>query len=262
MTSRPHSAATGVEIFLRLPLAAKNDYNASDSNGNLVDGRQAHMQDAQTPRPQTTTNRQPGLGLGEAEREQRRREILNAARVLFAQKGYEATTMAEIAEGSRLAVGTLYKFFKDKRDLYQTLVAETVQDFEHQLTAALRDPPDDELAQLQHFIELGAELFIKHLPIVRVYYSETGAAFLYATAGLEDEAFLSYRRIVVALAETFRRGIEKGVFVDIDPNVLAIGLEGVHNAFLTALVRDPESYTLAQIADYTKRMFFDAVVRR
>ena len=239
---------------------AENDYNGSVDCEMLIEIRQDHMEKAETHRPTSTTQRQSVEP--NDERGQRRRAILDAARTRFAQKGYEATTMAEIAEGSRLAVGTLYKFFKDKRDLYQTLVAETVQDFERRLIDALREPQDDELGQLHHFIDLGSEMFFEHLPIVRVYFSETGAAFLYATAGLEDDAFLSYRRILVALADTLQRGIEKGIFVDIDPNVLAIGLEGVHNAFLTALVRDPNSYTQAQIADYTKRVFFDTVLKR
>lgn len=200
-------------------------------------------------------------GARPSERAQRRQTVLQAAKSLFEQKGYGATTMAEIAAASGLAVGTLYKSFKDKRDLYQTLVAETVQDFERQLTAVLREPPDGELTQLHRFIDLGSELFIKHLPIMRVYFSETGAAFLYATTGLEDEAFASYRRIVKALEETFRRGVAKGTFTDLDPAALASGLEGVHNAFLGALVRDPDSYTAEQVAEYTKRIFFDAVGR-
>lgn len=218
------------------------------------------MQRFETPETSQATKRQPNQR--EPDREHRRREILDAARSFFEQKGYEATTMAEIAQAAHLAVGTLYKFFKDKRDLYQTLVAETMEDFERQLTAALREPPDDEIAQLHRYIDLGAELFVKHLPIIRVYFSETGAAFLFATAGLEDEAFLSYRRIVAAVEETFRAGIEKGLFIDLDPAVLAMGLEGVHNAFLTALVREPGSYTPEQIATYTKRIFFGAVARR
>ncbi len=196
------------------------------------------------------------------ERDRRRQDILAAARKFFEQKGYRATSMAVIAEEARLAVGTLYKFFRDKRDLYQTLVAVTMKDFERQLTAALRDPAGDELTQLDGFIDLGSELFAQHLPMIRVYFAETGAAFLFPAAGLEDEAFLSYGRIVAALEETFRRGVEKGVFVDLDPAALALGLEGVHNAFLAALVRDPESYTPEQIATLTKRVFFDAMVRR
>ena len=196
------------------------------------------------------------------ERDQRRRAILDAARKFFEQKGYGATSMAEIAEEAQLAVGTLYKFFRDKRDLYQTLVAVTMHDFERQLTAVLRDPAGDVISQLHGFIDLGSQLFVEHLSIIRVYFAETGAAFLFPAAGLEDEAFLSYGRVVAALEETFRRGVEKGVFVDLEPAALALGLEGVHNAFLATLVRDSESYTPEQIAALTKRVFFDGVVRR
>jgi TetR/AcrR family transcriptional regulator len=196
------------------------------------------------------------------ERDQRRQDILHAARMFFEQKGYRGTSMAAIAEEAKLAVGTLYKFFRDKRDLYQTLVAVTMHDFESRLTAVLGEPAGDEISQLHEFIDLGSKLFVEHLSIIRVYFAETGAAFLFPAAGLEDEAFLSYGRIVTALEETFRRGVSKGVFVDLDPAALALGLEGVHNAFLAALVRDPASYTPEQIATLTKRIFFDTVVRR
>ena len=191
----------------------------------------------------------------------RRVDILNAARKFFEQNGYRGTSMAAIAEEAKLAVGTLYKFFRDKRDLYQTLVAVTMHDFERQLTEVLRDPAGDPLAQLHEYVALGSKLFVEHLSMIRVYFAETGAAFLFPAAGLEDEAFLSYGRVVTALEETFRRGIEQGVFVDLDPAALAMGLEGVHNTFLAALVRDPGSYTPEQITAITKQIFFGAVVR-
>lgn len=218
------------------------------------------MQDSNTPAPADSVNAQP-IPQGK-DRDQRREDILNAARGFFVEKGYESTTMAEIADAASLAVGTLYKFFKDKHDLYQTLVAEMVREFEQHSLVALSEPPGDEIAQLHRYIDVGSELFVKHLPIIRVYYSETGAAFLFATAGLEGEAFLSHERMVVALEETFRRGIGNGVFIDLEPAALAMALEGVHNAFLTALVRDPQCYTPEQIASFTKRIFFDTVLRK
>lgn len=194
------------------------------------------------------------------EREQRRGDILNAALTLFSQKGYDKTTMAEIAAASEFAVGTLYKFFKDKNDLYQALLAETVHDYETQLVGALTGP-GSEMERLHSFIDIGSHLFVKHLPLARVYFSQTAAAFLFAAAGLEDESFLSYRRIVSALENVFRSGVEKGVFVNVDPSVLAMGLEGVHNGFLAALVRNPQAYSPEQIAEYTKRVFFGSVMK-
>jgi TetR/AcrR family transcriptional regulator len=217
------------------------------------------MQDCDAPRQVESAGGQPVQPDNQGDH--RRQDILDAARKLFEQKGYRGTSMAAIAEAADLAVGTLYKFFRDKRDLYQTLVAVTMHDFERQLTTVLRDPAGEVLSQLHEYIDLGSRLFVERLPIIRVYFAETGAAFLFPAAGLEDEAFLSYGRIAVALEEAFRRGIERGVFVDVDPGALALGLEGVHNAFLAGLVRDPQSFTPEQIATLTKRIFFDAVVR-
>jgi len=195
------------------------------------------------------------------ERDERRRMILERAQQLFEQKGYDAATMAEIARAASLAVGTLYKFFKDKRALYDTLVAETVRDFEQQLVEVLSPATGDELQQIRAYVDVGTRLFVKHLPLIRVYFSETGAAFLFTTAGLEGEALLSYHRIVTALEETFRRGIASGRFVDLDPTALALALEGVHNGFLGTLVQAPDAFAPEQIAELTKRIFFDAVAR-
>ena len=105
-------------------------------------------------------------------------------------------------------------------------------------------------------------MFAQHLPMARVYFGHTAAAFLYAPAGLEDEAYKSYHRIVTALEGVFRDGISKGRFVEIDPAVLALGLEGIHNSFLATLVRDAEAFTPEQISDLTKRLFFCAILKQ
>ena len=203
----------------------------------------------------------PGTERKSRDRDERRAEIMKAATELFARKGYDGTTMAEIAEATRQAVGTLYKFFKDKHDLYQALVTETVHDFERQLVAAL-ESPGDPVDRLHRFIDVGSEMFVQHLPMTRVYFGQTAAAFLFASAGLADESYLSYQRIVGAVEKVMRDGVQAGKFIDLPPVVLALGLEGVHNGFLASLVRDPGSFTPAQIADYTKRMFFGSVLKR
>lgn len=195
------------------------------------------------------------------DRELRRNEILKAALELFAKKGYEGTTMAEIAAATQQAVGTLYKFFKDKHDLYQALVAETVVDFENQLVNALRSQ-GDEVQRIHRFIEVGSQMFVLHLPMARVYFGHTAAAFLFAPAGLEDEAYKSYQRIVQALEGVFREGVASGKFTNIDPAVLALGLEGIHNGFLAALVRDASAFSPEQITDLTKRIFFGAILKQ
>lgn len=55
----------------------------------------------------------------EATREKdKRKAIIAAAREIFSQQGYEATTIAEIAARAGVAVGTVYLHFHNKREVY------------------------------------------------------------------------------------------------------------------------------------------------
>lgn len=47
----------------------------------------------------------------------KRRAILHAARELFANQGYDDTTIAEIAQSAGVAVGTVYLYFANKHDI-------------------------------------------------------------------------------------------------------------------------------------------------
>lgn len=57
----------------------------------------------------------------EKERQQRKEQILSAAIDLVEEKGFEKTTMDEIADRAELSKGTLYLYFRDKSALHQTI---------------------------------------------------------------------------------------------------------------------------------------------
>lgn len=53
------------------------------------------------------------------EPEVRKREIADTAMKLFSEKGYEATSMKDIAREVNVVAGLCYNYFKSKHDLYQ-----------------------------------------------------------------------------------------------------------------------------------------------
>ncbi|MEM9074262.1 MAG: TetR/AcrR family transcriptional regulator [Myxococcota bacterium] len=55
-------------------------------------------------------------------REKRRQQILDAARDLFVEKGYVATTVDDIVTRVEVARGTFYLYFDDKLDVFSALV--------------------------------------------------------------------------------------------------------------------------------------------
>jgi len=59
--------------------------------------------------------------------DQYRKELLSKCFDLFAQKGYSAITMREIAQGISVSTGTLYHYFPSKKALFEQLVEEISQ---------------------------------------------------------------------------------------------------------------------------------------
>lgn len=55
------------------------------------------------------------------EKQERKEVIKKAAKELFLTKGFEATSMRNIAQLAEYSVGTIYLYFKDKNDLLLTL---------------------------------------------------------------------------------------------------------------------------------------------
>lgn len=54
---------------------------------------------------------------------EKRRQILAGARDVFFQQGFDAASMGDIARAAGVSKGTLYVYFKDKADLFATLVS-------------------------------------------------------------------------------------------------------------------------------------------
>ncbi len=68
------------------------------------------------------------------ERQARRRRIQRAARTVFAEKGYAKTSIEQIAREATLSVGAIYLYFRSKEDLYVSLLEETLELFEGEMT--------------------------------------------------------------------------------------------------------------------------------
>jgi AcrR family transcriptional regulator len=69
---------------------------------------------SQSPSPSTTS---PRLGLRERKKVKLRRSAQREALRLFAEQGYEATTVEEIADAADISTSTFYRYFPTKEDV-------------------------------------------------------------------------------------------------------------------------------------------------
>jgi AcrR family transcriptional regulator len=95
--------------------------------------------------------------------EQYRKELLGKCFDLFAQKGYSAITMREIAQGLRVSTGTMYHYFPSKQALFEQLLEEISQQDVAMALAELggRKPLPEAMAALARYLVKNEDYFIK-----------------------------------------------------------------------------------------------------
>src|ERR1017187_5388728 len=76
-----------------------------------------------------------GRGLRELKKEQTRGAIASAAIALFAERGFEAVTVAQVAEVANVAPQTVFNYFPSKEDL---VLGTYDEGFAHELAEAVR----------------------------------------------------------------------------------------------------------------------------
>jgi TetR/AcrR family transcriptional regulator len=84
------------------------------------------------------------------ERDRRRAEIVAAAEALYAEVGWEAVTMDQVARRARLSRALLYVYFRDKSDLHFALVERALGELRTRVAAARQGQPRgiDEIAAI------------------------------------------------------------------------------------------------------------------
>ncbi len=196
----------------------------------------------------------------EREKLRQRQEIVATALDLFSQKGYHNVSMHEIAEKAEFAIGTLYKFFQNKEDLYKTLVLERCDDFAAGLCLAM-EQSDDEVEKLRHYVRFRGDRFKNNLPFVRLFLAESRGIGFNLKAGLDDEVRKRYYDILERLASVFASGIDKKRFRKIaDPYYLAVALDSVLDASLLLWLDAPERHPYPEDPDALLDIFFKGLI--
>ncbi len=73
---------------------------------------------------------------------EKRDRIINVATKEFALKGFENANINDIAKKAEISVGSLYKYFDNKQDLFLTIVNHNIATMDNLLTALSQSDED------------------------------------------------------------------------------------------------------------------------
>lgn len=163
------------------------------------------------------------------EYEARRQEILSAAECLFSKNGFFKTSMAEIAAGAQFAMGTVYRFFKSKEEIYISIVEAKVEELGARLDEEISqvDTPSE---KLQAFIQVKLDYADRHRDFFRIYVSEWSGFEWTIKSAFGERVWKLYMAQVDLVADLIRQGIRSKEFRKIDPKDGAFALHGMLNS--------------------------------
>ena len=167
-------------------------------------------------------------GLRERKKQQTRQLIADTARRLFAERGFEAVTVAEVARAADVSEKTVFNYFPAKEDLFYS----RLEAFEEELLTAIRErkPGESVLAAFRRFVlkqrglfELADEEATPQLRGITRLITESPALL-----ARERQVFAQYAESLAALIAEETRAAPG----DIEPRTAANALLGVHRALI------------------------------
>ncbi|MEU1527327.1 TetR/AcrR family transcriptional regulator [Nocardia rhamnosiphila] len=189
-----------------------------------------------------------------------RQEIIDTAFVCFAEKGYHATGIADIATQLGIGHGTFYRYFSNKRDI----IDHVIDDLAARIIDALgTDNAPDAATTLDQYREqidrIGAAL-------TRILLEDRRVArlLLFHATGIDDELTgRLYGLLDTADALTagyLDHGVELGYLrADLDTINTARAVTGMLLAGVAHGLRDPDEAAIAALNKAIRRLLIDGV---
>jgi AcrR family transcriptional regulator len=152
----------------------------------------------------------------------RRAGILHAARKVFARHGYDGATMDDVAEACSIAKGTLYLYFKSKRQIYLGVLKEDLRSLREATRAAIEAASSTE-ERIRAFITTRFDFCERHRDFFRIYNSDISAIFITAQPMQKDlrEFYLEQARMLAGIVSD---GIRAGELRDLPAQSAAFAI--------------------------------------
>ena len=182
--------------------------------------------------------------LPEEEISKRQWDILDAAIKIFSEKGYEGGRTSDIAKEANISEGTIFRYFKTKKDLLIGLLMPLVVKFFRPLmfksVEKIMDNEKNETIDvvLKNLMLDRMSLIKKNAPLVKTVLVES----IYHPELLEPLQKDVAPKIIPIIDKFFKDNIEKGNLRDIDPRLMTRSLVSLLAGFLILSNSLPEVF--------------------
>ncbi len=194
----------------------------------------------------------------EREQQIRRESIIEAAQVLFEKKGFEQTTVDEIAAEAELGKGTIYSYFKSKEEIYIAILEKRLDFLEQKMKEAVANPKSASDA-LYGLYDAFIEYHRERKGFIDTLFVQVDEQILYrlggVVGGLKSKASV-WMEIVGSMIQW---GIERGEFCQVDVERISKTIVGMILGLIIQFEMGQINEDLAGYRDAVFRLIFDGI---
>ncbi|MFI5134319.1 MAG: TetR family transcriptional regulator [Chitinophagales bacterium] len=153
----------------------------------------------------------------------KREQILEVAEDLFAQKGFEGTSVRELARKAKINVAMISYYFGSKERLFESLVEYRAGFMREKLQLINRDDAMDPMSKMERLIDFYVERITENNRFSRILHRELS---LQQRSEMHNAIADILLRNAHEIKRIIHEGIRKKVFRDIDSEMLIATLMG------------------------------------
>ena len=149
-----------------------------------------------------------------------KRKIFEASMKLFADKGYDGTSIEEITATVGVAKGTLYYHFSSKEEIFSFLVEEGVKLLKNSISIKT-SKMDNTIDKIRAIILIQIKILFKYESFMTIILSQIW--------GQDSRSQLCKKYVfeyIQMIEEIVKYGIETGEIISGDSNIIASGIFG------------------------------------
>ena len=176
----------------------------------------------------------------------KRERIVAEAALLFAERGFAHTDMAELANRAGVAKGSLYNYFENKDELYRFVCHHGLELSRTAVYADLQ-PGWDIYQQLEHIFRKGVRFAERYPEYVALYLNVASAGMGHFADQLSRDV---EKHTADHLKATLRAGQAAGIVrAGLDVNLAAFHINSLYILFLASLVSRHFKIRMAEYFD-------------
>ena len=159
---------------------------------------------------------------------------MDAAKKVFAKKGYHEATIAEIATEAELAQGTIYLYFESKDHLFFSLIEEKIDELTEAVSEVIESDEEDTIKKIENVVRMQLEFFENDKDFFTLLSSEKSHRFdLHIKAEQKQWLRQRYHGYVSLVAKPIEMAIKEGKLKAMDKDKLAYALIGMVSSLIS-----------------------------